>query len=55
MFKQLKMNKFTKYAWQLIISIFNATAEVPSLRPWINHREFLSYKINLSCTNKYSA
>ena len=31
--KQLKMNKFMKYIWQLIISIPNATPEVPSLRP----------------------
>ena len=31
--KQLKMNKFIKYIWQLIISTSNATFEVPSLRP----------------------
>ena len=43
--KQLKMNKFTKYTWQLIISTLNATLEVPALRPYINHREFVSYKI----------
>ena len=31
--KQLKMNKFMKYIWQLIISISNVTLEVSSLRP----------------------
>ena len=31
--KQLKMNKFINYIWQLIISTPNATLEVPSLRP----------------------
>ena len=31
--KQLKMNKFIKYIWQLIISTSNATIEVPSLHP----------------------
>ena len=31
--KQLKMNKFIKYIWSLIISTLNATLEVPSLRP----------------------
>ena len=31
--KQLKMNEFIKYIWQLIISNSNATLEVPSLRP----------------------
>ena len=31
--KQLKMNKFIKYTWQLIISTSNATLEVPSLGP----------------------
>ena len=52
--KQLKMNKCIKYIWQLIISTSNGTLEVPMLRPSINHREFVSYKINLSRTNKYS-
>ena len=33
--KQLKMNESIKYIWQLIISISNATLEVPSLHPWI--------------------
>ena len=28
------MNKLIKYIWQLIISISNATLEVPSLCPW---------------------
>ena len=31
--KQLKIKKFIKYIWQLIISTSNATLEVPSLRP----------------------
>ena len=31
--KQLKMNKFIKYIWQLIFSTSNARPEVPSLRP----------------------
>ena len=31
--KQVKMNKFIKYIWQLIISTSNATLEVPLLRP----------------------
>ena len=52
--KQLKMNKFIKYVWQLIISTSNGILEVPLLRSCINHREFVSYKINLSRTNKYS-
>ena len=30
--KQLKMKKFIKYIWQLIISNSNATLEVPSIR-----------------------
>ena len=30
--KQLKMNKFIKYIWQLIISTSNATLEISSLR-----------------------
>ena len=33
--KQLKMNKFIKYIWQLIITTSNATLEVPSLLPWM--------------------
>ena len=37
--KQLKMNKFVKYVWQLIISTSNATREAPSLRPWDARRE----------------
>ena len=32
--KQLKLSKFIKYIWQLIISTSNATLEVPSLCPW---------------------
>ena len=32
--KQLKMNEFMKYIWQLIISTSNATLEIPSLSPW---------------------
>ena len=52
--KQLNMNKFIKYIWQLIINTSNGTLEVPLLRPCINHREFVSHKINLSRTNKYS-
>ena len=32
--KQLKINKFIKPIWQLIISSSNATLEVPLLRPW---------------------
>ena len=32
-FKQLKMNKFIKYIWLLIISTLNATLQVPSLHP----------------------
>ena len=31
--KQLKMNEFIKYIWQLIIRTSNATLEVPLLRP----------------------
>ena len=31
--KQLKMKKFIKYIWQLIISTSNAALEIPSLRP----------------------
>ena len=31
--KQLKINKFMKHIWQLIISTSNATLEVPSARP----------------------
>ena len=31
-FKELKINEFVKYIWQLIISTSNATFEVPSLR-----------------------
>ena len=31
--KQLAMNKFIKYVWQLIINMSNATLEAPSLRP----------------------
>ena len=31
---QLKMSRFIKYIWQLIISTSNATLEVPSLHPW---------------------
>ena len=31
--KQLKMNKFIKSIWQLIISMLNATLEVPLLGP----------------------
>ena len=31
--KQLKMNKFIKYIWQLIFIASNARLEVPSLRP----------------------
>ena len=34
-FKHLKMNKFIKYIWQLIISTSNTTLVVPSLRPWV--------------------
>ena len=33
--KQLKMNEFIKYIWQLIISTLNATLEVPSLHPCV--------------------
>ena len=50
--KQLKMNEFKKYIWQLIISTSNATLEVLSLRPcppWkvklpgmVNTKHFLS-------------
>ena len=32
--KQLKMSKFIRYIWQLIISTSNATLKVPSLLPW---------------------
>ena len=35
--KQLKMNKLIKYIWELIISTWNATLEVASLRPCRNH------------------
>ena len=31
--KQLKMNEFMKYIWQLTISTLNAILEAPSLRP----------------------
>ena len=31
--KHLKMSKFIKYIWQLIISTSNTTLELPSLRP----------------------
>ena len=31
--KQLKVKKFIKYVWQLVISNSSATLEVPSLRP----------------------
>ena len=34
--KQLKMNEFIKYIWQLIISTSNATLEEHSLHPWKN-------------------
>ena len=33
--KQLNMNKFRKYIWQLIISTSIGRLEVPSLRPWV--------------------
>ena len=33
--KELKMNKSVKSISQLIISISNATLEVPSLHPWL--------------------
>ena len=38
--KQLKMNKFIKYIWQLIISTSNATLKLPSLRPYTNFNSF---------------
>ena len=33
--KQLKMGKFIKYIWQLIINNSNVTLEVPSLHSWL--------------------
>ena len=42
--KQLKMNKFIKYIWQLIISTSNATLEIPSLRPWVRWHWQISTK-----------
>ena len=35
--KQLKINKFIKFIWQLIISTSNATLDVPSLRPCLHY------------------
>ena len=41
--KQLKMNEFIKYIWQLIISTSNATLEIPSLRSWVLFLLFLLF------------
>ena len=44
--KQLKMNKFMKHIWQLIISTSNVAVEVPSLRRSVvssTNYAFLSY------------
>ena len=38
--KQLKINKFIKYIWQLIISSSNATLEITSLRPFMPKCDF---------------
>ena len=56
--KQLKMSKFIKYVWQLIISTSNVTFEVPSLRSWLSsnlqsnyfRNKFTWLLLNLSLT-----
>ena len=50
--KQLKMDKFENYIWQLIISTSNATLEVPSLSLWFlkNHRFLLPF-LSISYNN----
>ena len=47
--KQLKMNKFIKSIWQVIISTSNTTLDVASLRPcmFIITFNMLKYKQNL--------
>ena len=47
--KQLKMNEFIKYIWQLIIITSNATLEVPSPRPCSYYKD-----IKDSCCKYYS-
>ena len=48
--KQLKINKFIKFIWQLIISTSNATLEVPLLRPcrWYSFKISYLQKIFLN-------
>ena len=43
--KQLKINEFIQYIWQLIISTLNAALEVPSLRTWI--KDFANNKVSI--------
>ena len=43
--KQLKINEFIQYIWQLIISTLNAALEVPSLRAWI--KDFANNKVSI--------